>query len=188
MAYTITHPEGMKDTDFPTYARILTQKGVDLGRVPRVLEPTTGRRWLYVWPTRDEAEKVLQQLQTRTEDRSWVLDEVGAPTSQGPLGPVFIHRGQEAEGYFFGLDSLSRAMLRSAFPEVVGPSAVSWDTDSLSDFQRNRQGTLLDLSWDAALNLTRLTREQLQEIGFVVVDDDTGKTVASISPAVAVSA
>ena len=57
MGFTVTRPAGTKDSEFQEYARLLRQQGVDLSRAARVLEPSTGRRWLHVWSTEVEAER-----------------------------------------------------------------------------------------------------------------------------------
>ena len=45
MGFTVNRDDGMtKDAEFEAYARLLRQQGVDLGKLPRVPEPGTGRR------------------------------------------------------------------------------------------------------------------------------------------------
>jgi hypothetical protein len=183
MAYTITHPDGMKDAEFPTYARILTQQGIDLGHVPRVLEPTTGRRWLYVWPALEAAEKALRKLKKWTGNPDWQIEEVEAPAPAGPLGPLIIQLARQSDGFLFDLHPLTVTLLRSAFPSAIGPSRLFWDTERWNELQKGRQGNLQDLCWEVAMNLTQLSHDQVADIGFVVADAGSEEPIVSVSPA-----
>src|SRR4051794_40142857 len=49
MGFTVYRGGGTRDSEFQAYVRLLRQRGVDIGKVKRVLEPEAGRRWLYVW-------------------------------------------------------------------------------------------------------------------------------------------
>jgi len=86
MGFTVTYPGGTKDFEFQTYARLLRQSGIDLGNLPRVPEPNTKRKWLYVWPDREPAEAFRARLAEETGDPAWVVEEVTAPPTDGPLG------------------------------------------------------------------------------------------------------
>ena len=57
MAFTVSRNDGgTKDAEFEVYARLLREQGIDLGNLPRAPEPGTGRRWLYVWDSRERAQ------------------------------------------------------------------------------------------------------------------------------------
>ena len=63
MAYTVNRNDGVtKDGEFEVYARLLRQQGVDLGKLPRCAERGTGRRWLYVWDSREKAQAFADEL------------------------------------------------------------------------------------------------------------------------------
>jgi len=96
MAFTVGRNDGFnKDAEFEAYARLLRQQGVDLGKLPRAPEPGTGRRWLYVWDSREKAQAFADELKKRTRDNAWVVLEVAAPPSEGPLGPISFRLVEE---------------------------------------------------------------------------------------------
>jgi hypothetical protein len=125
MGFTVSHHGGTKDVEFEAYARLLRQKGVDLANVSRVLEPGTGRRWLYVWEAEDKAHEFAEELKRRTRDNAWEVVPVDAPASEGPLGPVEIQVGKQSNGWTFALHPFSRQMLQKVFPIPAACRACS---------------------------------------------------------------
>ncbi|MGH7172148.1 MAG: hypothetical protein ACRELG_17880 [Gemmataceae bacterium] len=179
MGFTVTHPGGIADAEFPTYARLLRQRGVDLGKLPRVRDPIAQRRWLHVWNARAEAEAFAQELKAWTGDRAWEVVEVNGAASEGPLGSVVIQLVRQVEGLTFGLHPLSRAMLRSAFSQTVSPTTyVTVDTSTWDDFRKTKGG-LNELVREIVPSLTGLSRDQLEALGYAVVDADTNQTLLS---------
>jgi hypothetical protein len=186
MGFTVTRPGGTKDAEFQDYARLLRQRGVDLGRLPRVRDPLTDQRWLYVWDTQAEAQAFADELKEQTGDPAWEVVGVNSRPSEGPLGPVVIQMVRQADGLTFGLHPLSRAMIRSAFPGTVNPTTYATiDIPTWYDFKRTRGG-LGDLVREVAPGLTGLSREQLEALGYSLVDADTSETLVSVPPTVAV--
>jgi hypothetical protein len=112
MGFTVTHPGGTKDAAFQAYARLLRQRGVDLGKLPRARDPISDRRWLYVWNTQADAQAFADELKEQTGDPTWEVVQVNGPPSEGPLGSVVIQMVRQADGLTFGLHPLSRAMIR----------------------------------------------------------------------------
>src|SRR5438552_15727012 len=110
MGFTVTHQGGAKDAEFQAYARLLRQRGADLGKLPRVPEPGTNRRWLYVWNTRAEAQAFAEELRERTGDPAWQVAEVNGPASEGPLSRLLIQLARQADGLTFALHPPSRAL------------------------------------------------------------------------------
>jgi hypothetical protein len=155
---------------------------VDLGKLPRVPDPNTGRRWLYVWDTQPKAQAFANELKKRTGDPGWEVLEVNAPPSEGPLGPLLIQLARRGDGLTFALHPLSRALIRSAFPQAFGVSMVSVDTQTWNDFRKTR-GELADLVRQIAPGLTGLSGDQLENLGYVVLDDQSGQTVVFVPPA-----
>src|SRR4051794_7497776 len=154
MGFTVTRPGGTRDAEFQDYARLLRQRGVDLGSLPRVRDPITDRRWLYVWDTRAEAQAFADELKERMSDPGWEVVEVNGPASEGPLGPVVIQMVRQADGLTFGLHPLSRALIRSAFPRAVNATTYATiDTPTWYDFKKTRGG-LADLVREIAPGLT----------------------------------
>ena len=136
MGFTVSRNDGgNKDAEFEAYARLLRQQGVDLGKLPRAPEPRTGRRWLYVWDSRAKAQVFADELKRRTRDNAWVVVEIGAPPSEGPMGPIIVQVGRRANGLVFGLHPLSRVMIQSAFPDLKGTaSTIAINFETVQDF------------------------------------------------------
>ncbi len=180
MAFTVIRADGtMRDAEFEAYARLLRQRGIDLGRLPRVPEPGTRRRWLYVWDSRQDAEAFADELNRRTPDR-WIVIETNGPPSDGPLGPITVQVGRRADGLVFGLHPLSRSIIESAFPEAKGSaSTISVNFDTLDDFQA-KHGGLENLAREVVPTLTGLSREDLEKLGYALIEDDTGRTLVFV--------
>ena len=183
MAFTVSRDDGgAKDAEFEAYSRLLRQQGIDLGKLPRVPEPGTGRRWLYVWDSQEKAEAFAVELRRRTRDKGWLVVEVGAPPSEGPMGPIIIQVGRRATGLVFGLHPLSRAMILSAFTDAKGmATTVSTDFDTYQDFL-NTYGSIEDLAREVAPTLTGLKLPELEKLGYALIEDDTGRTLAFVKP------
>lgn len=185
MPFTVNRVEGMtKDAEFEAYVRLLRQKGIDLGRLPRSPEPRTGRHWLYVWDSRDDAEDFANELNRRTGDRGWSVVEVAAPDSDGPMGPIIIQMGRRANGLVFGLHPLSLTMIRSAYPDAraaVAPISIHFDT--LEDFTAT-YGSIEALARNVvAPTLTGLDLSALEDLGYALIEDDTNRTLVFVPPA-----
>jgi hypothetical protein len=182
MGFTVIYPGGTKDAEFQAYARLLRQSGVDLGNSPRVSEPGTERRWLYVWNTREEAQVFADELKKRTRQQEWRVYETNASASEGPLGPLWIQLVRHADGLTFALHPLSRALLKTAYPSsrtVVTNAFI--DTKTWYDY-RGTKGGLDELVWDLLPNLTGLGPEDIRELGYQVLDADTDETLVSAPP------
>ena len=184
MAFTVHRRDGCtKDAEFEAYARLLRQQGVDLGKLPRAPEPCTGRRWLYVWDAREKAQTFADELRRRTGDDAWIVVEVTAPPSEpGPMGPVIVQVGRRADGLVLGLHPLSRTMIRSAFPNArptTVPVTVNYET--LQDF-RTTHGSIEDLAREVVPTLTGLGLQELEELGYALIEDDTERTLVFERP------
>jgi hypothetical protein len=185
MGFTVNHPGGTRDAEFQTYARLLRQRGVDLGKLPRVRDPITNRRWLYVWNTPEEARAFAEELKDQTGDPAWQVVEVNGSPSEGPLGPLVIQLVRQSDGLTFALHPLSRATIRSAFPQAVSATTYATiDLPTWADFKTTRGG-LGDLVRELAPSLTGLSAAELDAVGYSVVDADTQETLLTVPPAVA---
>jgi hypothetical protein len=182
MGFTVARQDGTKDAEFEAYARLLRQQGVDLGNLPRVPEPATRRRWLYVWQSREEAQAFADELKKRTRDNAWVVVEAAAPSSEGPMGPLIVQVGRRASGLVFGLHPLSRALIHSAFPRVKGQaSTVAINFETLQDFLTTH-GSLGALAHEVLPTLTGLKLEDLEKLGYALIEDDTNRTLVFVPP------
>jgi hypothetical protein len=183
MGYTVVHPAGMtKDSEFREYVRLLSQTGVDIGRVPRVSEPGTDRRWLYVWDSEARAEGFAKELKKRTRI-DWKVNEVNAPSSEGPLGPLLVQLARQADGLTLALHPLGRALIHSAFPGAASAAtSIFIEAETWDDFRRTRGG-LRGLIPAILPNLAGLPPEDLDSLGFTVIDADSDETLISKPPA-----
>jgi len=182
MGFTVTRQGGTKDAEFQAYTRLLRQRGIDLGNLPRVPEPGTRRRWLYVWETANGAKEFADELRRRTGE-AWEVVETAAPPSEGPLGSILLQLVRRADGLLIAVHPLTRAMIRSAFPEAVPATTnVFIGTQEWSTFHRARGG-LAELVQQIAPALTGLTMDRLEELGYAVIDADTETTLVFVPPA-----
>lgn len=183
MGYTVNRSDGgTRDAEFEAYARLLRQQGVDLGKLPRAPEPGTGRRWLYVWDARDNAQAFADELKKRTRDDAWAVVEVAAPPSEGPMGPIIVQVGRRSTGLVLGLHPLSRALIRSAFPVVKGTVAtIAINFETLQEFQ-STYGSIDALARELVPTLTGLKLAQLEELGYALIEDDTDRTLVFVRP------
>jgi hypothetical protein len=183
MAFTVHRNDGMtKDAEFEAYARLLRQKGVDLGKLPRAPEPGTRRRWLYVWDSRQNAQAFADELRKRTRDNAWTVVEVDAPPSEGPMGPLIVQVGRRANGLAFGLHPLSRAIIQSAFPnKKASVTTVSINFETLHDFQATH-GSIENLAREVVPTLTGLKLQELEKLGYALIEDDTYRTLVFVRP------
>ncbi|MEI8375417.1 MAG: hypothetical protein WCJ35_21565 [Planctomycetota bacterium] len=183
MGFTVTCKDGgTKDAEFEAYARLLRQQGVDLGKLPRAPEPSTRNRWLYVWDSLEKARAFADELKKRTRDGAWVVVEVAAPPSEGPMGPIIVQVGRRASGLAFGLHPLSRAMIQSAFPDAKAiATTVSIDFETYQDFLTTH-GSLEDLAREVTPTLTGLKLQELEALGYALIEDDTDRTLVFVPP------
>jgi hypothetical protein len=183
MTFTVSRNDGStKDSEFEAYARLLRQQGIDLGKSPRAPEPGTGRRWLYVWGSREGAQAFADELKKRTLDNAWTVVEVAAPPSEGPMGPIIVQVGRRATGLVFGLHPLSRAMIQSAFPDVKGmATTVSINFETVQDFSTTH-GSIEALARELVPPLTGLMSQELEKLGYALIEDDTNRTLVFVRP------
>jgi len=165
--------------DIAYYGRLLRQQGVNLARAPRTLEPETGSRWLYVWNSREEAQAFAQKLKKASRDKNWCVLPVSGAVSEGPLGPVELQMAIHVDGWVFELHPLTRAMLRTLFPEAEGTELIL----VRSEARPNRTGEKLHhLVRQVLPILTGLPMEQLEPFGYRVSDFETDKAYLLVPP------
>ncbi len=74
-------------------------------------------------------------------------------------------------------------MIRDRFPQAApSPANLSIDRETYTNFLKT-QGGFGDLARDAALVLSGLDAEQLEQLGYAVIDDATGETPVFVPPA-----
>src|SRR5437764_13410085 len=120
MGFTVVRQGRVTDQDFVDYVRLLRQTGVNVGRARRVPEPGAGRHWLHVWDTEPEARAFAEEMEERMGQPGWEVVPVNGPPSEGPLGPLLLWLARRADDFTLALHPLGQALVRSAFPQVVG--------------------------------------------------------------------
>jgi hypothetical protein len=183
MPFTVSRNDaGTKDAEFEAYARLLKQQGVDLGKLPRAPDPETGRRWLYVWDSPENAQAFADELKRRTRDDAWKVVEVSAPSSEGPMGPVIVQAGRTANGLVFGLHPLSRMMIQSGFPNSKRTATtISVNFETLDDFLSSHGG-IGGLAREIVPTLTGLKLQELERLGYALIEEDTDRTLVFVPP------
>jgi len=183
MAFTVSrNGTGAKDSEFGNYARLLRIRGIDLGKLPRVPEPGTGRRWLYGWDSREQAQAFADDLKKQTHDPEWTVVEVPGPAAEGPLGPIVIQIAPRSTGLVFALHPASRMIIRSVFPESKGiASTLVLDLESIPDFVKSHGG-IATLAREVLPTLTGLRLSELDQLGYVLVEDNTERTLVFVPP------
>ncbi len=178
MPYTVTSKHaGFKRREFDAYVRLLESRGIDWTNIPRVSEPGTSNKWLYVWADQNEAEAFRDELQKETRDENWIVRELpeSVPESQGPLTPVIILAHRQSTGASFSLHPHSRTLIRRRFPQANMVSSVSIEAFTMQEFER-RHGSI----WNhIAQVLSGLTLAELEQIGgYQVVDVATDRILS----------
>jgi hypothetical protein len=161
--FSVTKPGGTKEFEFDAFTRLLEEIGVDVANAPRVPEPGTHRRWLYVWRRKEEAEGFARELQLRTRDGSWQVQAFKAEEEQtsGPVAPLDIYESHEDEDYRYFLAPTSRERVIRAFPHTnLYPVTISL---------QNRESMMQqfgDMWWDQlCIVITGLSREKILSLG-----------------------
>ncbi len=170
MPYTVAYRDaGNKRREFDAYVRLLEKHGIDWSNAPRVPEPGTPNRWLYVWANQADAEKFCEDLKEETRDNKWYVRELPSDTetSAGPLTRVLIFMRRHSLGADFSLHPHSKAFIHRRFPQSRPVSSISIEWNTKSDFEQEH-GPI----WDhIAVVLTGLSLEQLATLGGYQVYD-----------------
>ena len=166
MAFTVNRTDGMtKDAEFEAYARLLRQQGIDLGKLPRVPEPGTGNRWLYVWDSRQQADFRRGAKKTHSGQCLGCHRSRCAAVRRADR-PIIVQVGRRAGGLVFGLHPLSRVMIKSAFPDTRGTATtVSINFETLQDFLTTHV-SIEKLAREVVPTLTGLTLQELEKLGY----------------------
>jgi hypothetical protein len=187
MSFTVVHANGTTaDSDYREYLRVLSRvllkQGVNLADVPRVEDPATGKHWLYVWPTEDEAQGFAQSMNEHTEAGEWVVRSVETSPSRGPLRPLEIEVGRHGRRWTFALAPWARKALQTQFPGSCQKNTVTVTADEQGNLPTT-QPELEKLAEQMLLILAGLEREQLQRFGsYVLTDPVTGERLLPPTP------
>lgn len=167
--YTVRKSEPNTDREFQAYVELLQDIGVDIADVPRIPEPDTPNRWLYVWRNRPQAERFARELGTRLRDRSWSVHEFEVPDDEplnehrGPLAPLTILSIPTNEGTEFRLEPASQERISLHFPNARIVGQVTFPPQSHSDYERQHSP-----DWEQVISrLTGISEEARAQLGGV---------------------
>jgi hypothetical protein len=179
MPFTVGLPGGTRDCEFEAYVRLLEQRGINVANTPRVVDPVTGKRWLYAWENEADAQAFAAALRQETENDAWQVYPLPnvEPTS-GPLGPIEIRVAQRSDGCTYSLSPTSRKLILKRFPRANLAPNVFISTPARFDLERTH-GPI----WgQVALILTGLSEEQIQQLGGYRVLDPVAERVFRKAP------
>ena len=98
------------------------------------------------------------------------------------MGPIIVQVGRRAAGLVLGLHPISRAMIQSAFPDAKGiASTVSINFETFQDFLTTHGG-IKDLAREVVPTLTGLRLQELETMGYALIEDDTDRTLVFVPP------
>ncbi len=183
MPYTVYRPDGNTADEFETYVRLLRQSGVDIGRLPRMPDPVTGKKWLYVWSDQANAEVFRREIAEQTASNLWRVEEVTAAPSEGPLGPLIVRMLRQHGQFVFTLSLLGRHIVRTASLNAQGVWSMSIPSTTINELRSERRDFFPSLVRTIMPALTGLTTDQLAEIGYAVIDADTNQWEYYSAPA-----
>jgi hypothetical protein len=162
--FTVTKPGGVKDHEFEAYKALLEAIGIDLSNVPRVQEPGTARRWLYVWLDRAVAQAFARELGARTGDTSWAVQECDLPAEDsGPLAPLDVIAEPVADGTRYRLSTASQERIMRRFPNARLTGEVILSHQAQQTRERHRSP---GPAWDRVIHLlSGLSVDLVDELG-----------------------
>ncbi len=179
----IVHRPNMTNREREDYLRALRKHGIDLGQTSRVLDPDTEKIWLALISSREEAVSIAGRLNRETSSK-WLVSESSPSDSFGPLGPVIFHLSRRSGYFIVHPHTQTMAMIQSAFPNAT-PLATGINVEGeLWQRYKSTGRDLSDLVYDLAPTLTGLCSEQLQELGFHLVDVDSDEILVVQQPGV----
>jgi hypothetical protein len=160
--FTVMKPGGTRDHEFEAYKALLEEIGIDLSNAPRIPEPDTGKRWLYVWQDQAAAERFARELGARTRDNSWEIHGFDLPAKElGPLAPLDVIAEPVAAGTVYRLSPTSQERILRKFPNVRLTGEAFFSTQTQRDHERDHGPV-----WDQVIMLlSGLSEDQVNELG-----------------------
>jgi hypothetical protein len=182
MVFTVGLPGGTRDFEFEAYVRLLEQEGVDVANTRRVVDPVTGKRWVYAWANKADAEQFAAALRQETENDRWEVHELaGVEAAPGPLGPIEILVSRRSDGCTYSLSPTSQKLILKSFPRANLVPNVFISTTTQADFEKT-QGPI----WgQVAIILTGLPEQQIKQLGGYRVVDPVARRVFREAPPLA---
>jgi hypothetical protein len=161
--FAVMKPGGTKDYEFEAYKSFLEGIGIDLSNVPRVPDPGTTRRWLYVWRDRAAAQAFARAMSERMEDSSWRVHELDFPEDEsGPLAPLDVIAEPVAEGTRYRLSGASQERIMKRFPNARLAGEVILSHQAEQTYEREHGSE----TWDRVISLlSGLSLDQVNELG-----------------------
>jgi hypothetical protein len=188
-AFTEVHADGViEDSEDREYESLLNRhllkKNMNLAQVPRVEQPGTGARWLYVWPEEREARDFAARLNKQTKTSAWIIRPLpeGTRPSIGPLRPVEIQVSYHRSRYVFALAPWSYLAIQGLFPGSCQMRTVTVSSGGEVDVPTGGDG-LREIARPVLLLLTGLTEERLGVFNeFIVMDPVNRRVFLSPTP------
>jgi hypothetical protein len=183
MAYTVSMPGGAEEYELEVLEfRLLMRRGISVACCPRVVDPATGKRWLYAWDKKSDARKAAAELRQETQNDKWEVYQVpDSELSRGPLGPIDILVARRSDGCTYSVSPLTFNLIRKSYPEARVVPSVFIAKSSDSDFE-TEQGPY----WDhVAFILTGLSEQQIKHLGGYQIIDWRRKEVFHEQPLLA---
>lgn len=180
--YTVKKQDPNTDREYQAYVDLLEEIGIDIADVPRIPEPGTTNRWLYVWQDKQLAERFARELGSRLHDSSWFVHELDwAPVQRGPLAPLTILSIPTREGTEFRLEPTSQERLLTHFPNARPSGKVTFPAQISADYQRKH-----DPVWDEVIiGLTGIPEEAVASLGGIRIVTPEGQPLHERIPAAA---
>jgi hypothetical protein len=183
--YTVRKSEPNNEREFRAYINLLQEIGIDVAHAPRVPEPGTANRWLYVWRSKSQAQRFAMELGERLRQRDWGVHEFElrdeSHESRGPLAPLTILSIPTGEGSEFRLESASQERIASHFPNanLAGKFTLTLPRDVRHDFERQHGP-----AWEQVVTVvTGLSDEDVESLGGVQIVGMDGRVHYQRMPA-----
>lgn len=183
VSYVVCHRGEVKDSEFWNYHRVFRQHKGDLARTLRVPDPETRRRWLPVWKSKAEASAFAKDLAERTAVGNWEVQKVSdGEASEGALGPIVLQMKRSPIDILFAVDHLSQLLIQSAYPNAV--PRLTYAAISFPDWEayQRKKGGITSLVREVMPLLTGMTLDELDEVGYLVIDTKDEDTYVRNTP------
>jgi hypothetical protein len=173
--YTVKQHAPNTDREYQAYVDLLQDIGIDITDVPRIPEPETSNRWLYVWQSKPLAERFARELGARLRNSSWFVHEFEVPedeqsSQRGPLAPLKIVSIPTSEGTEFRLEPASQERILMHFPNAHPAGKVTFPVQVRADYEI-QHGPV----WDQVIKvLTGIPEEAIAGLGGICVITSEG--------------
>ena len=181
--FTVRKQGPSSDREFQAYVELLEDIGIDIADVPRVPQPGTTDRWLYVWQSKPLAERFAREIRARLRDSAWFVHELdlSEPAQRGPIAPLTILSIPTSEGTEFRLEPTSQERILTHFPNARPAGKVAFPAQVRADYER-QHGPV----WDQVIALlTGIPEDAVTHLGGIRIATPEGQTLHERVPVAA---